>query len=83
MKTGKMMNLTANKNNVMKNSNHTEKENKTMRNTLKIPELGQHLQHVDADLLRIIFIRCADEPQTIRCEHTAVVPIPAQTFIFF
>ena len=36
MKTGKMMNLTANKNNVMKNSNHTEKENKTMRNTLKI-----------------------------------------------
>ena len=36
MKTRKMMNLTANKNNVMKNSNHTEKENKTMRNTLKI-----------------------------------------------
>ena len=36
MKTGKMMNLTANKNNVMKNSNHKEKENKTMRNTLKI-----------------------------------------------
>ena len=36
MKTGKKMNLTANKNNVMKNSNHTEKENKTMRNTLKI-----------------------------------------------
>ena len=36
MKTGKMMNLTANKNNIMKNSNHTEKENKTIRNTLKI-----------------------------------------------
>ena len=36
MKTGKMMNLSANKNNVMKNSNHTEKESKTMRNTLKI-----------------------------------------------
>ena len=31
-----MMNLTANKNNVMKNSNHAEKEHKTMRNTLKI-----------------------------------------------
>ena len=30
------MNLTANKNNVMKNSNHAEKEHKTMRNTLKI-----------------------------------------------
>ena len=64
-----MMNLTANKNNVMKNSNHTEKENKTMRNTLKIPELGQHLQHVDADLLRIIVQTGADDTETVRCQY--------------
>ena len=72
MKTGKKMNLTANKNNVMKNSNHTEKENKTMRNTLKIPELGQHLQHVDTDLLRIVIQTSADDTEAVRCQYPAM-----------
>ena len=36
-----------------------------------IPELGQHLQHVDADLLRIIIQPCADDAKTVQCQYPA------------
>ena len=37
-----------------------------------IPELGQHLQHVDADLLRIIVQTGADNAQPVRCQDPAM-----------
>ena len=33
------------------------------------PELRQHLQHVDADLLRIIVQTGADDTEAIRCQY--------------
>ena len=37
-----------------------------------IPELGQHLQHVDADLLRIIIQTGADDAETVRRQDAAM-----------
>ena len=37
-----------------------------------IPELGQHLQHVDADLLRIIIQTGADDAEAVRCQYPAM-----------
>ena len=37
-----------------------------------IPELGQHLQHVDADLLRIIIQPCTDDTETVRRQNAAM-----------
>ena len=36
------------------------------------PELCQHLQHVDADLLWIIIQTGADDAETIRCQNPAM-----------
>ena len=37
-----------------------------------IPELGQHLQHVDADLLRIIIKTGADDTKAIRRQYPSM-----------
>ena len=37
-----------------------------------IPELGHHLQHVDANLLRIIVQTGADDPEAVRCQDPAM-----------
>ena len=37
-----------------------------------IPELGQHLQHVDANLLRIIIQTGADDAEAVRCQYPAI-----------
>ena len=34
-----------------------------------IPELGQHLQHVDADLLRLIIQTGADDAEAVWCQY--------------
>ena len=36
------------------------------------PELGQHLRHVDANLLRIIVQTGTDEAEAIRCQYPAM-----------
>ena len=37
-----------------------------------ISELRQHLQHVDADLFRVIVQPSADDTQSVRCQDAAM-----------
>jgi len=37
-----------------------------------IPELGQHLQHVDADLLWVIIQTSTDDAKAVRCQDAAM-----------
>ena len=37
-----------------------------------IPEFCQHIQHVDADLLRIVVQTGTDEAEAIRCQYPAM-----------
>ena len=37
-----------------------------------VSELGQHLQHVDADLLRIVIQTGADDAEAVRCQYPAM-----------
>ena len=51
-----------------------------------IPELGQHLQHVNADLLRIIIETSADDTKAVGRQDFAlylVALIPPELIIFF
>ena len=36
------------------------------------PELGHHLQHVDADLLRLIVQTGTDDAEAVRCQSPAM-----------
>jgi len=50
-----------------------------------IPELGQHLQHVDADLLRFVVQTSADDTEAVWCQYPAmqlVVLVSLVGFIF-
>lgn len=51
-----------------------------------ISELGQHLQHVLADLLRIIIQTGTDDTEAVRCQYPAmqlVGLVSLLSFIFF
>ena len=40
-----------------------------------IPELGQHLQHVEADLLWIIIQTGTDDTEAVWCQNPAMQPV--------
>ena len=47
-----------------------------------IPELGQHLQHVDAELLWIIVQTGADDTETVRCQYPAMQLVSLVLLVF-
>ena len=47
-----------------------------------IPELGQHLQHVDADLLWVITQTGTDDAEAIRCQNPAMQPVGLILLVF-
>ena len=47
-----------------------------------IPELGQHLQHVDADLLGIIVQTGADDAEAVRCQYPAMQLVGLVLLVF-
>ena len=48
-----------------------------------IPELGQHLQHVDADLLRIIIQPCTYDAKAVRCQDATMQPVCLILLVLF
>ena len=57
---------------------------KTLHSTIpSLPELGQHLQHVDADLLWIIVLTGADDAEAVRRQYPAMQLIGCFSYSLF